>query len=131
MDEEMWQRFGPEAQQMHTHANLDIDNNIYTTFSATDWNYATRVRMRLNIEDVAGNKKDIVSDGNLKTRVNKNGKIVLLGDDDNEVEIANVEELEHIVPKLIQIYDELPTNTPIEKLFKEQMEKILERSGIL
>lgn len=129
MNEEMWQRFGPEAQQMHTHANLD--NNIYTTFSATDWNYATRVRMHLNIEDVAGNKKDITSDGNLKTRINKNGKIVLLGDDDNEVEIANVEELEHIVPKLIQIYDELPTNTPIEKLVKEQMEKILERSGIL
>lgn len=64
MNEEMWQRFGPEAQQMHTHAN--IDNNIYTTFSATDWNYTTRVRMHLNIEDTAGNKKDIISDGNLK-----------------------------------------------------------------
>lgn len=126
MNEEMWQRFGPEAQQIHTH-----DNNIYTTFSATDWNYATRVRMHLNIEDAAGNKKDIISDGNLKTRVNKNGKIVLVGDEGNEVEIANVEELEHIVPKLIQIYDELPTNTPIEKLVKEQMEKILEKSGIL
>lgn len=126
MNEEMWQRFGPEAQQMHTH-----DNNLYTTFSATDWNYATRVCMHLNIEDVAGNKKDITSDGNLKTRINKNGKIVLVGDDDNEVEIADAEELEHIVPKLIQIYDELPTNTPIEKLVKEQMEKILERSGIL
>ena len=129
MNEEMWQRFGPEAQQMYAHANLD--NNIYATFSATDWNYATSVRMHLSIEDVAGNKKDITSDGNLKTRINKNGKIVLVGDDDNEIEIANVEELEHIVPKLIQIYNELPTNTPIEKLLKEQTEKILERSGIL
>lgn len=125
MNEEMWQRFGPEAQQMHIHANLD--NNVYTTVSATDWNYATRVRMHLNIEDTAGNKKDITSDGNLKTRINKNGKIVLIGDDDNEVEIANL----GIASKIIRIYDELPTNTPIEKLIKEQMEKILERSGIL
>lgn len=122
MNEEMWQRFGPEAQQMHTH-----DNNLYTTFSAADWSYTTRVRMHLNIEDVAGNKKDIISDGNLKTRVNKNGKIVLVGDDDNEVEIASM----GIASKIIRIYDELPTNTSIEKLVKEQMEKILERSGIL
>lgn len=122
MNEEMWQRFGPEAQQMHTH-----DNNLYTTFSAADWSYTTRVRMHLNIEDVAGNKKDIISDGNLKTRINKNGKIVLVGDDDNEVEIASM----GIASKIIRIYDELPTNTPIEKLVKEQMEKILERSGIL
>lgn len=125
MNEEMWQRFGPEVQQMHTHANLD--NNLYTTFSAADWSYTTRVRMHLNIEDVAGNKKDIISDGNLKTRINKNGKIVLVGDDDNEVEIASM----GIASKIIRIYDELPTNTPIEKLVKEQMEKILERSGIL
>lgn len=129
MDEEMWQRFSPEAQQVYAHTHLN--NNTYTTFAETEWNYATRVRMHLNVEDVAGNKKDIMSDGNLKTKISKNGKIVLLGDDDNEVEIANVEELEHIVPKLIQIYDELPTNTSIEKLVKEQMEKILERSGIL
>lgn len=125
MNEETWQRFGPEVQQMHIHANLD--NNNYTPFSTTDWNYATRVRMHLNIEDVAGNKKDIISNGNLKARINKNGKIVLVGDDDNEVEIASV----GIASKIIRIYDELPTNTPIEKLVKEQMEKILERSGIL
>lgn len=122
MNEEMWQRFGPEAQQIHTH-----DNNVYTTFSAADWNYTTRVRMHLNIEDTAGNKKDLTSDGNLKARINKKGKIVLVGDDGNEVEIANL----GIASKIIQIYDELPTNTPIEKLVKEQMEKILERSGIL
>lgn len=125
MNEETWQRFGPEVQQMHIHANLD--NNIYTTISATDWNCATRVRMHLNIEDTVGNKKDIISDGNLKARINKNGKIVLVGDDDNEVEIASA----GIASKIIRIYDELPTNTPIEKLVKEQMEKILERSGII
>ena len=125
MNEETWLRFGPETLQMHTHANLD--NNIYTTFSATDWNCATRVCIPLSIEDTAGNKKDIISDGNLKARINKNGKIVLVGDDDNEVEIANM----GIASKIIRIYDELPTNTPIEKLVKEQMEKILERSGIL
>lgn len=122
MNEETWQRFGPEAQQMHIH-----DNNLYTPFSTTDWNYATRVRMHLNIEDTAGNKKDIISNGNLKARINKNGKIVLVGDDDNEVEIASV----GIASKIIRIYNELPTNTPIEKLVKEQMEKILERSGII
>ena len=129
MGDEMWATYGPEAQQIHTH--VDIGNNTYTTFTAADWNYTTRVRMHLNIEDVTGNKKDIISDGSLKARVNKNGKIVLLEDDNNEVEIANIEELEHIVPRLMQIYNELPNSTPVEKLVKEQVEKILERSGIL
>lgn len=129
MGDEMWATYGPEAQQINTH--VDIGNNTYTTF-ATNWDYtATRVRMHINVEDISGNKKDILCDGSIKARVNKNGKIVLLGEDDSEVEIADVEELKHIVPRLIQIYNELPNLTPVEKLVKEQVEKILERSGIL
>lgn len=130
MGDEMWATYGPEAQQIHTH--VDIGNNTYTTFT-TNWdNYATtRVRIHINVEDVSGNEKGILCDGRIKARVNKNGKIVLLGEDNSEVEIADVEELEHIVPRLIQIYDKLPSSTPVEKLVKEQMEKILERSGIL